>query len=381
MLALALVQVGVWAAPPAHVDVLIGFKQTPGQADQDVVTKAGGRIKYTYHLVPAIAASVPETALNGLRHNPRVTVVEPDVRVYALDHATTSGDAELNNAWGVKHIGSGSAHAAGATGAGVKVAVIDTGIDYAHPDLSANYAGGYDFVNNDADPKDDNNHGTHVAGTIAAADNGSGVVGVAPGGRLYALKVLNASGSGSFSNVIKALEWAVANGIQGTNNSYGSGSNPGTLVQQAFDNSAAAGMVHVAAAGNSGNRAGKGDNIGYPAKYESVIAVTATDSNNKRASFSSTGPDAEIAAPGVSIRSTVRGGGYANYSGTSMASPHVAGVAALVLGKGVADGNANGLVSDEVRALLQSTADDLGTTGKDNYYGYGLVDADGAIAP
>jgi len=109
--------------------------------------------------------------------------------------------------------------------------------------------------------------------------------------------------------------------------------------------------------------------------------VTATDSNNKRASFSSTGPDAEIAAPGVSIRSTVRGGGYANYSGTSMASPHVAGVAALVLGKGVADGNANGLVSDEVRALLQSTADDLGTTGKDNYYGYGLVDADGAIAP
>jgi len=168
--------------------------------------------------------------------------------------------------------------------------------------------------------------------------------------------------------VIAALEWAVANGIQVTNNSYGSSGDPGETVKAAFDNAEAAGVLHVAGAGNSGNPPGRGDNVIYPARYASVIAVAATDQNDKRARWSSTGPDVELAAPGVAINSTLLGGGYGEKQGTSMASPHVAGTAALVIAAGVTD----------VRGQLQVTADDLGNPGLDPLYGYGLVDADEA---
>lgn len=347
--------------PPEMVKVLIAFDRQPGPDEQAIVHSHGGSIKYTYHLVPAIAASVPKAAIDGLLRNPRVVRIEPDAEVHAID-------AELDNSWGVKRIGAGAVHATNNTGAGVKVAVIDSGIDYNHPDLNANYEGGYDFVNRDIDPMDDNGHGTHVAGIIAAKDDGAGVVGVAPGARIYALKVLGANGSGSYSDIIAALQWSVDNGIQVTNNSYGSAKDPGATVKEAFDNAYLAGVLSVAAAGNSGNPRGKGDNVIYPARYASVIAVAATDSSDNRAGFSSTGPDVELAAPGVAINSTLPGGLYGSLSGTSMASPHVAGTAALVIASGVS-GPAN------VRAKLQSTADDLGPAGWDPYYGYGLVDA------
>lgn len=358
-----------------RVDLLIGFHDVPGQAEQALVKSFGGTIEHSYRIVPAIAANVPESAIAGLSRHPRVKVVELDGTVYALD-------AELDNTWGVKRIGAGVVHDGGNKGTGVKVAIIDSGIDYTHPDLDANFFGGYDFVNSDPDPMDDNGHGTHVAGTVAAEDNDTGVVGVAPEAKLYALKVLNSSGSGSWSNVIAALQWAVDNGIQVTNNSYGSGSDPGSTVKAAFDNSAAAGIFHAAAAGNSGNCKGKNNSVGYPARYASVIAVAATDQNDTRPCFSSTGPDVELAAPGVKINSTKLGGGYVEFNGTSMASPHVAGTAALVIAAGIADSNADGKINDEIRKRLQETADDLGSTGKDNQYGYGLVDADeAAILP
>ncbi|MBI2300850.1 MAG: S8 family peptidase [Armatimonadetes bacterium] len=327
-----------------------------------MVRGQGGKIRYTYHLVPAIAAELSATAAAALADNPTVKSVEPDLAVQAAD-------AELDSSWGVKRIGGGTAHDSGFKGTGVKVGVIDTGIDYNHPDLAANYAGGYDFVNNDADPFDDNSHGTHVSGTIAAVQNATGVVGVAPEARLYALKVLAANGSGSYSAVIAALQWCVDNGVQVTNNSYGSSGDPGSTVKAAFDNAAAAGVIHVAAAGNSGTSAGTEDNVIYPARYASAIAVAATDSTDTRAYFSCTGADVELAAPGVSIRSTVPGGGYASYSGTSMATPHVAGTVALCLGAGKTD----------VRDLLDATATDLGTAGRDTWYGYGLVNCMGAL--
>ena len=262
--------------PNALADkVIIGFMQQPGQAEEALVRNAGGTIKYTYHLVPAIAADVPGQAIAQLRANRQVIRIDPDGKVFALD-------TELDNTWGVNRIGAGTVHDGSNKGAGVKVAIIDSGIYYDHPDLDDNYAGGYDFVNNDSDPVDDNGHGTHVAGTVAAEDDGAGVVGVAPGARLYALKVLDASGSGSFSDVIAALQWCVDNGIQVTNNSYGSSKNPGGTVQAAFDNAVAdAGILHVASAGNSGNPKGKGNNVGYPARYASVLAVAATDANDR----------------------------------------------------------------------------------------------------
>jgi subtilisin len=353
-----------------RVDVLIAFHGKPGSAEDALVRAGGGEIKHRYHLVDAIAASLPAQAVNALRANPRVRAIEPDGRVFAID-------AELDDAWGVKRIGAGVVHQSNIRGAGVKVAVLDTGIDYNHPDRALNYEGGFDFVNDDNDPFDDHRHGTHVAGTIAARDNNSGVVGVAPAASVYALKVLDANGSGSFSAVIAALQWAVDHGIQITNNSYGSSQDPGSTLREAFDNAAAAGILHIAAAGNTGTCEGTGDNVGYPARYASVMAVAATGPDDESPCFSSTGPDVEISAPGVSINSTVPGGGYQLLSGTSMAAPHVAGTAALLLGTGAApvqDTNGNGRVNDDVRDILVHTAQDLGIAGRDTWFGFGLVD-------
>lgn len=363
----------VQAAENNKLDVFISFDKIPGPNERAIVNQAGGVIRYNYTIVPAIAASIPETAVQGLLNNPRVRSIELDGIVYAVD-------VELDNTWGVKRIGAGTVHTSGNKGTGVKVAVIDSGVDYTHPDLLGRVAGGYDFVNSDTDPMDDNGHGTHVAGTVAALDNDVGVVGVGPEVSIYALKVLNSSGSGYWSDVIAALDWAVTNGMQVTNNSYGSGQNPGGVVEAAFNNTEAAGLFHVAAAGNSGNPGGKGNNVGYPARYASVVAVAATDQNDNRASFSSTGDAMELAAPGVSINSTKLGGGYIEFNGTSMASPHVAGTAALVIAAGIADANGNGRVNDEIRTTLNATADDLGIAGKDTWYGYGLVNAVAAVA-
>lgn len=349
-------------SPDGLVKVLIGFKDKPGQAEQALVQGVGGKIKYTYTLIPAIAASIPEAAIDALKRNPKISNVDLDIKVYAVD-------AELDNTWGVKRIGAGEVHSI-YTGNGINVAVIDSGIDYTHSELNDNYVGGYDFANNDIDPMDDNGHGTHVAGTIAAEDNGEGVVGVAPNANLYALKVLGADGSGDYSDVIAALQWCVDQGIQITNNSYGSSSDPGTAVQQAFDIAYAAGILHVAAAGNGGNPPGRGDNVIYPAKYTPVIAVAASDSNDKRANFSSTGPDVDLIAPGVNIKSTLPGESYDNYSGTSMASPHVAGAAAVVWGA-ISGSN------ETVKSKLLMTAEDLGLPS--DHQGNGLVRVDKAV--
>ncbi len=349
------------AAGNGRIAVLIGFRNVPGPSEQAVVRSQAGVIKYSYHLVPAIAASIPEQARAALLANPTITRIELDGTVRALD-------TELDNAWGVKRIGAGLVHDALNKGTGVKVAVIDTGIDYTHPDLDANYKGGTDLVNNDDDPVDDHGHGTHVAGTIAAVDNGTGVVGVAPEAWLYAVKILDSTGSGSDSDMIAAMQWAVDNEMQVVNLSLGTPADPGDTVKQAFDNAAGAGIVTVAAAGNSGFYGLLTDTVNWPARYESVIAVGATDSTDSLAYFSSIGPQVDLAAPGVNIRSTLRGGGYGLMSGTSMATPHVTGTAALIIAAGWPD----------VRARLASTADDLAPTGRDTWYGDGLVDADEA---
>jgi fibronectin type 3 domain-containing protein len=231
---------------------------------------------------------------------------------------------------------------------------------------------------------DDNGHGTHCAGIVAAEDNDIGVIGVAPEAYLYAVKVLDSGGSGYLSDVIAGIQWSIDNGMQVISMSLGTSFDFQSLHDACdaayYDN----GILVVAAAGNSGTVSGKGDNVIYPAKYDSVIAVAATDSNDERAWWSSTGPDVELAAPGVSIYSTYWDDTYATLSGTSMACPHVTGTAALVFvtavdpaydldGDGVWD-------ASEVRKKLQDTADDLGDPGRDPQYGYGLVDADEAAS-
>jgi len=369
------------ASPDGLVKVLIGFKEKPGPAEHTLVRGAGGIIKYSYTLVPAVAASLPSSAIEGLLRDPRVRAVELDEMVYAVGF-----DSELNNTWGVERIGAGKVHPEN-MGAGVEIGIIDSGVDYTHLDLCDFYVGGYDFVDGDDDPMDVYGHGTHVAGTACAIRNGFGVVGVAPECALYSLRVLNDDGAGYISDVIAAMEWAVNNKLKVVNLSLGRSQDPGTTFKQAFDNAEAAGLVIVAAAGNSGNPAGKGNNVIYPAKYDSVIAVAATDSNDQRPNWSSTGDEVELAAPGVSILSTWNDADsphnpqpiciddvcYYKYgSGTSMASPHVAGTAALVWAANPSWSN------NKIRIRLQNSAEDIGLSATEQ--GYGLVDAAEAVA-
>ena len=393
--------------------VLIAFDKPVGPSEQALVRAHGGKIKYSYSIVNAIAATLPAGAIEGLSHNPHVASIN-------LDDTVSATDIELDNSWGVKRIGAGDVHASTTPnkGTGVNIGIIDSGINYNHPDLNDNYRGGYDFYYYDDNPMDVYGHGTHVAGTACAEDNDNGnvspklgVVGVAPECDLYSLRVLNDDGVGYWSDVIAAVQWSTGavvniNGlpVQGIkmdviNLSLGKARDPGSTVKAAFDNAEAQGVVIVAAAGNSGTPSGKGKNVIYPAKFASVIAVGATDSLDKRASFSSTGPEVELAAPGVAVYSMWNDNSsygdpqpvcrvllptpsdcYKYGSGTSMASPHVAGVAALVIATGVVNGNGVKGIADEVRKVMNDTAIDLSPAGRDSQYGYGLVSATAAVA-
>ena len=230
--------------------------------------------------------------------------------------------------WGVLRVGAPSAWTR-TQGEGASVAVIDTGIDSSHPDLAGQVAGGVNII----DPqhpdnwKDDEGHGTHVSGTIAANGRNGGIAGVAPMAKLYAVKVLDKDGNGNYSDVIAGIEWAMNHGIKIANMSLGAdeGSEP---LHRAVQAALAKGMVIVAAAGNTGGP------VGFPGAYPETIAVGASDSSDHVAPFSSRGPEVSYIAPGVEIVSTKMGGGYTSLSGTSMASPHISGLAALAFAQG-----------------------------------------------
>ncbi len=347
------------ARPVEKQAVLIGFHSAPGKAEIGLITAFGGQVSRVFSIVPVVAAELPANAVQALSRHPLISYIEPDYEVFAVSQTIP---------WGIPHVRAPEAWTAGTEGAGIKVAVLDTGIG-PHTDLQV--LGGWNTLDNNGNYNDGHGHGTHVAGSVAALDNNLGVVGVAPQAHLYAVKVLSDSGSGTTSSVVAGIEWAQNNGMKIVNMSLGASSGTTTL-ENACNNAYNAGLLLVAAAGNSGNLRGTGNNINYPARYNSVIAVAAIDKDNKRASFSSTGDQLELSAPGVSVYSTVPGG-YVTYSGTSMASPHVAGVAALVWA------NNPELSNTELRNLLNETASDLGVTGRDQHFGFGLVNALAAV--
>ncbi|MBO3833295.1 MAG: S8 family serine peptidase [Candidatus Brockarchaeota archaeon] len=358
----------VEATPPEKVAVIVGFKREP---NPQLIRSYGGEVNYVYRYILAIAASLPPSAIDALKKNPNVAYVEPDYEAHIIPLVPLAKPAPPTQPpettpWGIEKIGAPkvwSEH----TGAGVKVAVLDTGIDLTHPDLKV--AGGATFVTGTKSYNDDNGHGTHVAGIIAALDNEIGVVGVAPGASLYAVKVLNKQGSGFISWIIAGIEWSIDNGMQIISMSFGSTADS-TALHDELKAAYGKGIVLVAAAGNNG----PGENtITYPAKYPEVIAVGATDENDYVAEWSSRGPELELTAPGVNIYSTYKGGSYRMLSGTSMACPHVTGTVALILSKNPS------LSPDEVRDILQKTAIDLGSSGQDSTYGYGRVDAYTAV--
>ena len=334
----------------------------------ELATSLGGTVSYVYNFpnlnmallalpddgsvtVADVEAQVGVTGVTEC-HNDDVTTSEVNTAVLSIDY---------QNSWGVTHIQAHRAHAH-TKGEEIKVAVLDTGVADEHRDLVV--AGGYNAVDLKTDPPTDRRgHGTHVCGIIAAKENQVGCVGVSPNVQLYAVKVLGDNGSGSWSNIMEGLEWSIANGMHITNHSYGGTRDPGGAVKAAYDDCAEAGIIQVAAAGNTG--AGV-DTIIWPAKFKSCMAVGAIKNDNTRASFSATGPNLDCVAPGYSVLSSYIPDTWARLSGTSMATPHVAGAIALAL--------SYGFTKDEVLARIQTQSINLGTPGFDEQFGWGLVD-------
>jgi subtilisin len=327
--------------------------------------------------VPIVTAHLTDGEITALRQNDNVAMVEDDAPCYAfhdpfahlavenqpspLAETIPAGVQQVNapQAWGYSQ------------GKGIRVAVVDTGIDFTHPDLRPNYVGGTSFVPGAATPMDDQGHGTHCAGTIAAAIEGSNVVGVAPQASLYAVKVLDRNGSGQFSWIIAGLDWCIQNAMHVVSMSLGGPSAP-TALQTMCNTAWSKGLLLVAAAGNAQQQTPVPpgtSNVGYPGKYRNVIAVSAIDAANVIAPFSSRGPEVDVCAPGVTVLSDKLGGGTTVMSGTSMACPHVAGVAALAWGAHRFSTN------EQIWNLLAFTVDNLGVPGWDMLYGYGRVNA------
>ena len=356
-------------------EVIVGFRRSASALErQRTVEAVDGRVKSRLRGIGAVLVRGPGSVgrmIERLEHRAGVRYAEPNFRLFAETHGSTPNDPEFHQLWGMENFGQlvnfsfgtpdadiDATEAWGVTtGGGTVVGVLDTGVDVDHPDLAANIwtnageacAGcrtdgvdndgngyvddwrGWDFANDDNDPRDDNGHGTHVAGTIAAVgDNGRGVVGVTWSAELMALKFIGADGSGTTADAIAGLLYATDNGATVTNNSYG-----GVEFSQAFADAVKLagerGSLFVAAAGNSFS---SNDSVPqYPSSFTdpNVVSVAATNNVDQRAWFSNYGArSVDLGAPGDGIYSTWPGGGYELLSGTSMASPQVAGAAALV---------------------------------------------------
>lgn len=367
----------------------------PDSAAADHRRSHGARVEFVYrHALSGYSARMSPQAAERITNDRRVASVERDQLVYANEQTMPTGVDRVATpdaiAGEVPHL---TIDGTDDKRVDVDVAVIDTGIDDSHPQL--NVVGGVDCAGGspwkgsckEVLPGDGDGHGTHVAGTIGAIDDGSGVVGVAPGARLWAVKVLRDDGSGYMSWIAAGIDWVTANGgkngpISVANMSLGCQCTSSAL-DTALTNSVAAGVVHVVAAGNSD--LDLRTNAYSPAKHDDVITVSALSDANGRSgggtdapacwtsqgddvpatftNFDSSGDVIDITAPGVCILSTVPGGGYASYNGTSMASPHVAGAAALLTSQ------KHPLFSDDVdvvRNTLVTNGNDGWTEAKDD---------------
>ncbi|MDT7883385.1 MAG: S8 family peptidase [Thermoflexus sp.] len=321
--------------------------------------------------VPVSPGEDPEALAARLRRRPDVETAEVDrpVRI-----AFTPNDPYYGSQWNLPKIRAPQAWDVVTGTTGVWIAIVDTGVDYTHPDLASSRLWlGWDFANSDNNPMDDHGHGTHVAGIAGAnTNNGQGVAGVCWGCGLLAVKVLGADGSGLTSWVADGIQyaayWGAAFGKRTVINLSLGSPYPSSVLADAVAYAQGKGALIVAAAGNDGV-----NELFYPAAYPGVIGVAATDSADQQAFFSNSGAHVDLAAPGVQILSTMLDSQYASMDGTSMATPHVAGVAGLVWSARPA------LTASQVCGALLRTAVDLGTSGRDDIYGYGRLNAEAAV--
>ncbi|NOZ73381.1 MAG: S8 family serine peptidase [Chloroflexi bacterium] len=327
------------------------------------------KLKFAVVEVPAVTARAAQAEIT---ENPDVRFLEPDGRVSIV---LTPDDPDYNNlslVYGPQLMNAPVAWDYTLGDPSVIIGIIDTGLDASHPEFAGRIVPGWDFVNNDSDPSDDHGHGTHVSGIATAGiNNGIGMVGIAGRASLLPVKVLDSTGSGWWSNVASGITWAVDQGARVINLSLG-GSADSTVLRDAVNYATANNAVVVVAAGNSGT-----DTPFYPAVYDNVISVGAVTSTGDLATYSNYGPNVDVVAPGSSIYSTEWAGTGRTYgfrSGTSMASPHVAGLAALMLSVNPA------LTESEVRTLIESNTQAADPQVIDYYTGHGLVDAGAAVA-
>lgn len=298
-------------ASPAPERYLVGTRRAASLSPARILEAAGldeQRDVTTFTEVDGFAAELTESEVAILRASPQVRFIEPDRERHLLSTnigPRAIGSLQVRNRKaettpdGIVMVGASSLWPF-TTGSRIKVGVIDTGIDRSHPDLQDRYKGGRNFVTGTNDPHDDNGHGTHVAGTIAASSDGMGVVGVAPTVDIYALKALNASGSGSSAKVIEAVDWAIANHLDILSLSLGAYESS-LLEEEAFKRAEDAGILTIAASGNDG----KENLVSFPAAYSSVIAVGAVDAASRIAGFSNGGAQLRLVGPGVRVLSTV----------------------------------------------------------------------------
>ena len=366
-----------FAQEPGKVSVIISFKDV---VSADVLAQHGVVANGDVFGAEAVTAQVSASVAMQMRKHPEIDAVEIDHVASAYGPGNGGGPGGGGPGGGGPGGGGGGGGGGSAsqstpagitrvggttTASGVVVAIIDSGIDLDHPDLAGNIVGDVNFVKNGSG-NDDNGHGSHCAGTVAAIDNTEGVVGVVNNASLLAVKSLDRRGNGSYSDIISGINWAAANGADIISMSLG-GSASTSGLQSACSNAASSSLL-VAAAGNDGDCDLSTNEINYPAYYNSVVSVgaTSTESTSYDAlmCFSSSNPDVELSAPGYNVNSCWKGGSYKISDGTSMACPHVAGCAAALW-----SGSPNNVLN-----TLINYSDDAGPSGFDNGWGHGVAE-------
>ncbi len=352
-------------------EIVVKFKKEHGPDKVSAVhVRLGGRVTQEIPKLGVQVVRVPSERLHELleayQHDESVEYAEPNYLAYAFH---VPNDPWVGNQWALEKIQMFEAWDYVKGDPNTIIAVLDTGVDFGHPDLQGKLVQGYDFVNNDSIPQDDHGHGTHVSGIAAAAtNNGTGVAGIGYNSVIMSVKVLDRRGSGTHVNIAKGIIWAADHGARVINMSLG-GPSPSRTLEDAINYAWSRGVLVVAAAGNDSS-----SNPAYPAAYEHVMAVAATDQSDHLASFSNYGAWVSVTAPGAGILSTVMGNSYQYWNGTSMASPHVAGLAALLFSQDPSRSN------QEVWNIIETTADDLGSPGFDIYFAHGRINAYRAVS-
>ncbi len=350
--------------------ILVKFK--PGTSLPEAAQihrQLGGQVKETIPGIGVQVVTVPKgrnvAKANAYSSNARVAYAEPD---FVAEVVGSPDDPRFGSQWGMVKVQASQAWEVTTGSSSINIAILDTGVDLDHPDLANKVISSIDFSHSGT-VDDIHGHGTHVAGIAAAmTNNGIGVAGLGYTATIMNVKVLGDTGAGAYSWIVSGIIWAVDNGAEVINMSLG-GSSPSSTLEDAINYAWSKGVVVVAAAGNYGNTAPL-----YPAYYTNCIAVAATDSLDRLAGWSNYGDWVDVAAPGVGIYATLKNNGYGYKSGTSMASPHVAGLAALVFTT-LSDTNGDGKFNDEVRSRIEASCDDISISG----IGSGRINAARAV--